>query len=576
MDLKATFRRLMRYARPHKAGLICGVGCFLGAAVVEPAVPALLGKLLDSGFKADLGFPVWFVPLIVVGLFALRGTLIFCGSYLFHWSNSKVVLDLRTDMIHAVMAADARLYTEKGPGVLAARVMSDPQAAVGAMAGASITLLRDGATLLALLGYLFYLNWKLTLVSLITLPLLAFVVRQVQRRVKKVGAQSYASGLRLASIADDIARAWRVVRTFDAAAFEQDRFRREAMQLRRMQIKSATAGATMTPLTQVIAAIGVSIILTIALVEAQSGQATVGEFVGFITALLMTISPMRHLTDVSQPITNSLINANACFAMIDTPPEPDPGRQELDPAQVRGEIRFDDVELIYPGSEQPALRGLSLDIPAGHTIALVGASGSGKSTIVSTLLGFATHQAGRVLLDGIDLREIRKASLRRQFAVVTQDIVLFDGSIADNVVYALPLDTNRVEECLRAANLWDFVSSQPEGMATTIGANGSKLSGGQRQRLAIARALYKDARIWVFDEATSALDTESERIVQQSIEQWHGRKTLILIAHRLSTVRNADTICVMADGRVVESGDHAGLMARQGLYCSMVRSQALE
>jgi subfamily B ATP-binding cassette protein MsbA len=283
---------------------------------------------------------------------------------------------------------------------------------------------------------------------------------------------------------------------------------------------------------------------------------------------------MRHLTDVTQPVIGGLIGANASFALMDTPPEPDLGTHEL--LDCRGNIRFDQVRIQYPGSEQWALNGLSLDIPAGQTIALVGPSGSGKTTVVSCVLGFVAPVSGTVTLDGVDIQEVRKASLRRQFAVVSQDIVLFDGSIAANVVYAQQMDLARVETALRAANLWEFVSSLPEGMQTSVGTNGSKLSGGQRQRLAIARALYKDAPVWVFDEATSALDTESERIVQQSIDQWQGQKTLILIAHRLSTVRNADRIYVLTDGRVVESGHHSELIAKGGLYAGMVAAQAME
>jgi subfamily B ATP-binding cassette protein MsbA len=318
------------------------------------------------------------------------------------------------------------------------------------------------------------------------------------------------------------------------------------------------------------------LIVTMALYQANQGSATVGEFVAFITALLMTISPMRHLTDVTQPVINGLIGARACFGLIDTPAEPDTGAREIDPAACQGHVHFDGVTVQYPGSAHRALDRLQLDIPAGKTIALVGPSGSGKSTVVNAMLGFVAPCEGRITLDDLDVQDIRKASLRRQFAVVSQDIVLFDGPIADNVSYAQSKDLARVEAALRAANLWDFVQAQPEGLDATIGTNGSKLSGGQRQRLAIARALYKNAKVWVFDEATSALDTESERVVQQSIDQWHGEKTLILIAHRLSTVRNADRIYVLADGRVLEAGGHDELMSRDGLYSSMVRAQALE
>ena len=576
MDLKATSKRLFSYISPYKSGLILGIVCFFSSAAIEPLVPALLKQLLDHGFQADLGFPLWLVPIAVIGLFAARGLLAFSGTYLFNWSTSQAVLRLRTDLVGSVMRADASLYTQLSPGVAASRVINDPQNATGALAGALTTLLRDGTTLLALLGYLFYLNWKLTLVSLITMPLLGMVVRIVHKRVLAVGGRSYESQIRLVGIVDDITRAWRVVRTFDAAEFEQRRFAEEAQRLRRMTLKSIAAAATMTPLTQIVASTGVALILTLALIEANRSGTSVGEFVAFITAMLMTISPMRHLTDVTQPILNGLIGARACFALMDTPAEPDSGTIELSPGQCRGDLRFERVTVTYPGSEHKALNQLELEIPAGKTVALVGPSGSGKTTIVNAMLGFVAPTEGRITLDGIDVTEIRKASLRRQFAVVSQDIVLFDGPLADNVAYAAPKDMARIEACLKAANLWDFVQSQPEGLNMTIGTNGSRLSGGQRQRLAIARALYKQARIWVFDEATSALDSESERIVQQSIEQWHGEKTLILIAHRLSTVRNADCIYVMSDGRVVESGTHKELMERGGLYAGMVAAQAME
>ncbi|HRH86623.1 MAG TPA: ABC transporter transmembrane domain-containing protein [Rubrivivax sp.] len=576
MKYRQAASKLLQYIRPHKWGMVLSVVCFMLSAAVDPLLPALLKRLFDTGFKPDMGFSIWLVPLLIIGLFMLRGSLAFSGTYMLNWATSRAVLALRTDILRAVMRADANLYSTMSPGVVASRVINDPQNATQALAGATTTVLRDGTTLIAMIGYLIYLNWQLTLLSLATIPAMIYIVRRVQRRALRVGGRVWETQMRLIGIVDDVSRAWRVVRTFDAEDFERQRFFQEARQLQRLQLRNVAATASMTPMTQVVSSIGIAMIVTLALYQANQGAATVGEFVAFITALIIAIAPMRHLTDVTQPIVTGLVGAQACFALMDTPPEQDTGTRELEPDKLRGELKFDGVRVQYPGSEHRALDGLNLDIGAGKTIALVGPSGSGKSTAINAMLGFVAPTEGVITLDGVDVQDIRKASLRRQFAVVSQDIVLFDGPIADNVAYAQPKDAARVEAALRAANLWDFVQAQPDGPNATIGTNGSRLSGGQRQRLAIARALYKNARVWVFDEATSALDTESERVVQQSIEDWHGSKTLILIAHRLSTVRNADWIYVLAEGRVLESGRHDDLMALGGLYANMVRAQALD
>ncbi len=574
MELKETGHRILAYGKPHWKMFAASFLFFTAGAAMEPVIPALFKMLIDSGFKEGLNYPLWIVPIIIVGLFAIRGAFNFAGNYTMTSGTSSVVLDLRRDLMRALLRADAKLFTSISPGLAVTKIINDPQFASQTLGGSMISITKDAMSLLFLVGYLLYLNWQLTLLAFISMPLLGITIKLVQKRLNKIGQASYESQQRLVNVVDDNARAWRVVRTFDAAEFELKRFDQEAHTLRRMVLKTIATSSLITPMTQVVASLGVSIIITLAIYQASQGSTTVGEFVSFITALLMTISPMRHLTDIYQPVTGALITARGAFDLINAPAEPDHGIQTMD--TCKGEIAFKDLTVQYDGAPAPSLQQFNLQIDAGQTIALVGASGAGKTTVVNTLLRFAHPSGGQILLDGTPIEDLKLASLRRHFAVVSQDIVLFDGSVASNVAYASPegVDREKVEQCLRAANLWNHVSSLPEGMDATIGTNGSTLSGGQRQRLAIARALYRDAAVWIFDEATSALDSESEAVVQRSIEDLRHAKTLILIAHRLSTIRNADVICVMSEGQIVEQGTHAQLLALDGMYASMVRIQS--
>jgi ATP-binding cassette, subfamily B, bacterial MsbA len=574
MDFKDTTQRLWTYARPQWRMLAATLAFFLLSAGVEPLIPELFKRLLDSGFKAGLQYPIWVVPLVVIGLFTVRGAFGFMGTYTMNAATSSMVLNLRRDLMRGLLKADAQLFANMSPGLAVTKIINDPQSAANGLGGSAIAMLKDGTTLIALIGYLFYLNWQLTLMSLLVMPLLGLTVKLAQKRLARVGGASYEAQQALVGTVDDNARAWRVVRTFDAADFELKRFDAQAEHHRRMTMKTVVASNLVSPTTQVIAALGVATILTMALQQAQTDAKTVGDFTAFIMAMLLAIRPMRTVTDLYQPIFGALITARGAFELINAPAEEDNGTKELPSCQ--GAIQFDHVHLHYEGAPVPALKDFDLHIRPGETVALVGASGAGKSTVVSSLLRFANPSSGLITLDGHPIQDLKLANLRRHFAVVSQDIVLFDGSLAQNVAYASPegLNRDKVQRCLEAANLWNHVQSLPEGMDAGIGTNGSKLSGGQRQRLAIARALYRDAAIWIFDEATSALDSESEAIVQRSIEDLRHQKTLILIAHRLSTIKNADKICVMAEGRIVEHGSHAELMAAKGIYANMVQIQS--
>jgi subfamily B ATP-binding cassette protein MsbA len=547
---------------------------YLGVAGTELMLPKLIGYAFGEGFAKD-AFPLWMVPVVLVGLYVVRGLCNFAGQYLFHWTITRSVLDFRTALVEALLKLDAQVYTRMQPGTAVTKVVNDPQQILQLTGDVGMALLRDGLPAIGLVGYLFHLNWQLTLLALVVAPLLALVMKKVNRRIRLMSSRSYDSQLVLVNKVDDITRAWRVVRQFGAAAFERQRFVDAAQEVRRYNLKAAAAAAMAQPMSQLVASVGLSFIICAALWQARAEGTGVQQFAEFIAALLLLISKLRHLSDLAAPLTRASVIAQGCLELMDAPKEADTGTQEL-PGPARGDIAMDAVRLTYPGAAQPALDGLTLAFGAGKTTALVGASGAGKSSIIHLLLGFGRPDGGHIRLDGADIDALSRAALRRQFAVVSQDIVLFDDSVAANIAYAQPRDDAKLEQVLRAAHLWDFVQTLPEGLETPVGANGGKLSGGQRQRLAIARALYKDAPIWIFDEATSALDTESERAVQQALSQWAGRKTLIVIAHRLSTIRDADAIHVMGAGRLVETGTHAELIARDGAYAAMVRAQAGE
>ena len=567
-------RRLGQYVYPYRWGALLTIVAYLGVAGTELMLPKLIGYAFGEGFAKD-AFPLWMVPVVLVGLYLVRGVCNFAGQYLFHWTLTRSVLDFRTALVEALLKLDAPLYTRMQPGTAVTKVVNDPQQILQILGDVGMALLRDGLPAIGLVVYLFRLNWQLTLLALVVAPLLALVMKKVNQRIRLMSSRSYDSQLVLVNKVDDITRAWRVVRQFGAAAFERQRFVDAAQTVRRYNLKTAAAAAMAQPMSQLVASVGLSLIVCAALWQARTEGTGVQQFAEFVAALLLLISKLRHLSDLSAPLTRAGVIARSCLELLDSPKEVDTGTQEL-PGLAQGDITMDRVQLTYPGASQPALNGLSLRFAAGKTTALVGASGAGKSSIIHLLLGFGRPDAGRITLDGHDIETLTRLSLRRQFAVVSQDIVLFDDSVAANIAYAQPRDDARLEQVLRAAHLWDFVQTLPEGVETAVGANGSKLSGGQRQRLAIARALYKDAPVWIFDEATSALDTESERAVQQALAQWSGRKTLIVIAHRLSTIRDADAIHVLGAGQLIESGTHAELLARNGAYAAMVHAQAGE
>ena len=572
-ELDSTARKLLGYAKKEWKALAVAMVFFVLGGALEPAIPALFKKLIDSGFKDGLDYPLWLVPVVIIGLFLLRGVMSYCGTYIVQMVVGRTILNIRLELMNALLRARSDLFIKLTPGQLVNKIIHDPGGASQLLGNTLIGLVKDAVVLSCLTVYLLFLNWQLTLIAFIGMPLLALAVRYAQKRLDRVGQSQYESQQKLTNIVDDNARAWRVIRTFGAIDFEKNRFLNEAQKFKDLALKQISTGALITPITQLAAAIGVSAIVTLALYQAVDGASTVGEFVSFIMALLMTISPMRHLADVFQPVAGALISARGAFELLMVPGEVDNGRDNLN--KCVGVIDFRDVTVQYSENPVSALSEVNLHISAGSTIALVGSSGAGKTTVVNCLLRFVNPIKGEILLDGIDTSKLSLTSLRQHFAVVSQEIVLFDGSVAENVAYASKagIDRLRVRACLESANLWNHVNSLPKGIDNSVGVNGNLLSGGQRQRLAIARALYKNAGIWIFDEATSALDSESESVIQNHIDSLKNEKTIIIIAHRLSTVRYADLICVMSEGKIVEQGTHEELMLIQGKYAEMINMQ---
>ena len=586
--------RLAPYYRPSYPGMLAAFVAAAVGAATEPAIPALMKPLLDRGFVgSERGFALWYVPVAIVGLFIIRGLAAFVGEYALDWANGKSVLRLREAMFERLLDAHPTLFSRYSASGLTNALVHEVQAGTNALVGALMTLVRDSLTVVALFGYLLWLNWRLTVFVVLLAPAFAIVTRAVAKRLRKLAIAGRTTTEDLSYVVEENVLAWRIVRLHDAQAAQRERFAGQAGRLRRLVLKAAAAGAVSSPITQLLAALALSAVITMALWQGERG-ATVGGFVAFVTAMLMMTPPLKNLAKVAGPLTRGLVALEHSVALIeDTPAERSGGYRPpaaasgsegrddhavRDHGRARGDILFEAVSLRYRDEQAaPALDGIDLAVPAGQTLALVGPSGAGKTTLVNLLPRFIEPSAGRVLLDGVPLADWDIRALRRQFALVSQDVVLFNGSIADNVALASadgdeaakPPDRARIETALRDANLWSHIETLPQGIDAPVGHNGSELSGGQRQRLAIARALYKDAPILLLDEATSALDSASERAVQDALQRLMQGRTTLVIAHRLSTIEHADRVVAMAQGRIVEQGTPAQLQAAGGLYARL-------
>ncbi len=562
------YMRLLSYAKPYWGGFAVAALCMLVTAATETAFPALMKPVLDKGFQPGSNFQVWWVPVGVLLIFVFRGVSTFFSVYVMNWIANNVLRDLRQAMFNKLLTMPASSFDAKSSGQLISKVIAEVNGVTSAATNVINTLVRDSLILIGLLGWLFYLNWKLTLVVLALLPALATLTLTFSKRMRRVSRDALKATAEMTRSVEEAIFGNRVIKVFQGGRFESRRFEKVNADFRGQSMRLAVAQALQSPISQFIAAIGVAVVLTIALLQSRAGEATVGDFVSFVTAMLMMFGPIKHLADINAQLQRGLASAEAVFDLIDEKSEIDTGTRELDRAQ--GRLQFDDVSLRYPQSDRQVLTNVSLMIEPGQTIAFVGPSGSGKTSLVNLVPRLYEPNAGGVLLDGTPISEFSLVSLRRQIALVSQDVVLFNDSIKANVSYGAANVTDaQIQSALEAADLKDFVASLPKGMETEIGDRGVRLSGGQRQRIAIARAILKDAPILILDEATSALDATAEASVKTAIDRLRRGRTTLVVAHRLSTILDADRIVVIDGGQIVEDGSHPSLLEKGGLYASL-------
>ena len=571
MNLSSTqlYLRLLGYVKPYWRVFTLSILGMMVTAATEPLLPALLKPMLDGTFVHKDETVIELAPLFILIIFMVRGLSSFVGTYAISWVGNKVVMDLREQMFHKLLSLPTRFYDDHATGNLISKLTFDVTQVTAAATSVVTVSIRDSLIIVGLLGWLFYLNWQLTLLSLLMVPVITLIIRILNARLRTASRDAQRAMGDITQVVEESITAHKVVKLFGGQYYEGERFNEQANWVRRHSMKQALAAAANVPIVQMIAAAALSIIVYLSTRQSHNDETTVGGFLSFLAAMLMLTAPLKRLTGVSEYMQRGLAASESVFELIDTHSEVDSGKTAS--GRADGRIEFEHVSLSYQQDGRMALHDICLTIPAGQAVALVGASGSGKTTLANLVPRFYSPGSGRITLDGHDLADLTLSSLRANIALVSQEVVLFNDTVAANIAYgqmrAVP--ETEIIAAARAAHAMEFIQDMPQGLHTLVGERGVKLSGGQRQRIAIARAILKNAPILILDEATSALDSESERHVQAALETlMHGRTSLV-IAHRLSTIEKADRIVVLQKGEIAEIGTHHELLKQNGVYAQL-------
>ena len=570
---RALYMRLLTYVKPYRLAFAIAIAAMAVGGAAQGAFALFLKELLEKLFEQGNAQYAWIASLAIVVIFLITGISNFVSGYGMQWVSTKVILDLRNQMFHRLIRLPEPFFSRTSTGTMMSKVTNDVMGLQEAATNALTALVRGSFTLIIALGTMFYLSWKLTLITFATVPILAFIIGAFGKRLRGLSRETQVAQAAITDVLEESIRGHKVIKVFGGERYELSRFESAANRIRQLSMKHGAAAAAGTPFTHLIVSVAIALIVYLAASNTMGSGLSVSSFVAYIVAAAGLIPQIKALTSVNEQIQKGLAACESVFGLIDSPVETDTGSKNMD--RANGELRFDAVSLQYENQGGLALNDVSIDIKAGESIALVGPSGGGKTSFMNLVPRFFTPTAGTITLDGHALADIKLTDLRKQIAMVSQDVVLFNDTVAANIAYGVigDADMAKVKEAAAAAHCLEFINALSAGFNTEIGDNGSRLSGGQRQRIAIARALYKDAPILLLDEATSALDSESERAVQTALDALMRGRTTLVVAHRLSTIEKADRILVLEAGRIVESGTHAELLLRGGLYTSLHRLQ---